>query len=150
MTLAVDVSFAGRVYPAGEAFEVGRRDIAAFAEATGATNLVYTDAVVARGLGYRDVVAPPTFAVVVAQEAESQYVADPAAGIDFAYVVHADERFTYHRPITAGDRLFTVLTVEKISQRGSFTTLTTRCDISDADEALVCTVWSSLVVRGES
>jgi acyl dehydratase len=147
--LAVDTTYAGRIYPPTDVYEVARTAIAAFAEATGATHPAYTDRAAAQALGHPDVIAPPTFAVIVAQAAEAQYVADPAAGIDFSHVVHADERFTHHRPIRAGDCLVTVLHVESVTQRGGLSLVTTRCEIADADGQPVCTVRSSLAVRGD-
>ena len=107
------------------------------------------DVEAARALGYPDVVAPPTFAVVVAQRAEAQLVEDPAAGIDFSRVVHADERFTHHRPIHAGDELVTVLHVDAITERAGLALVTTRCEIADAAGDPVSTVVSTLAVRGE-
>ena len=145
--MGVDPAFVGRVYPPTAPYEVARTAIAAFAEATAAAHPAYTDADAARALGYPDVVAPPTFAVVVAQAAESQYVADPAAGIDFSRVVHADERFTHHRPIHAGDRLVTVLHVESVTERAGLSLVATRCEIADDAGAPVATVRSTLAVR---
>ena len=78
-------------------------------------------------------IAPPTFAVVVAQRAEAQLIDDPEAGIDFSRVVHADERFTHHRPIHAGDRLVTVLHVDAITERAGLAMVTTRCEIAAED-----------------
>src|SRR3712207_8223683 len=98
-----------RSYPANDPYEVGREKIRDFADAVGAAHAAHRDVGVARSLGYPDVIAPPTFAVVVAQRAEQQLIADPGAGIDFSRVVHADERVTHHRPIHAGDRLVTAL-----------------------------------------
>jgi acyl dehydratase len=145
----VDAGYAGRVYPPTVAYEVGRTALAAFAEATGATSPVYTEPAAAQALGYPDVIAPPTYAVVVAQRAEAQLVSDPGAGIDFSRVVHAEERFSHRRPIHAGDRLVTVLTVESVLERAGLTFVTTRCDITDEAGAPVCSVWSNLAVRGE-
>jgi len=147
--LGVDPSFVGRSYPPTPVYEVARTTLAAFGEATGATHPACTDTGAAQALGYRDTVAPPTFAVVVAQAAEAQYVADPAAGIDFSRVVHADERFTHHRPICAGDRLVTVLHVESVTQRAGLSLVTTRCEIADDAGAPVATVRSTLAVRPE-
>nr|WP_277209273.1 MaoC family dehydratase N-terminal domain-containing protein [Isoptericola croceus] len=150
-----DTGFAGREYPVTEPYSVGREKIREFAASVGAMHPAHHDTVVARGLGYPDVVAPPTFAVVIAQRAESQYVADPAAGIDFSRVVHADEQFTHHRPIVAGDELVTVLHVDSVTQRASISMVTTRCEVfaaapdGGAPGEHVATVTSSLVVRGE-
>ncbi|MBU4214366.1 MAG: MaoC family dehydratase N-terminal domain-containing protein [Actinobacteria bacterium] len=147
--MPVDAGYVGRVYPPTPAYEVARTALAAFAEATGATSPVYSDQSAARSLGHPDVLAPPTFAVVVAQRAEQQFIADPAAGIDFSRVVHADERFTHHRPIHAGDRLVTTLHVEQIAERAGITMVTTRCEIADEAGNPVSTVRSTLAVRGE-
>lgn len=147
--MPVDAGYVGRVYPPTPAYEVARTALAAFAEATGATHPAYRDPQAARALGHADVVAPPTYAVVIAQRAEQQLIADPAAGIDFSRVVHADERFTHHRPIVAGDRLVTTLHVEQITERAGITLVTTRCEIADEAGAPVSTVRSTLAVRGE-
>nr|WP_125774001.1 MaoC family dehydratase N-terminal domain-containing protein [Antribacter gilvus] len=148
-----DPGFAGREYPATSPYSVGREKIREFASAVGAAHPAHHDSVAARGLGYPDLVAPATFAVVVAQRAEAQYVQDPAAGIDFSRVVHADERFTHHRPIVAGDELVTVLHVDSVATRGVLSLVTTRCEIfaesADGTREPVSTVTSTLAVRGE-
>lgn len=147
--MPVDTSYAGRVYPAGPVYEVGREKLAEFAEAVGADHPAYTDPAAAQALGHPDVVAPPTFAVVIAQRAEAQYVRDPAAGVDFSRVVHADERFTHHRPIHAGDRLVTTLHVDSITERAGLAMVTTRAEIAAEDGEAVATVVSTLAVRPE-
>ena len=53
----------------------------------------------ARAAGYADVVAPPTFAVVIQERTLAQLLAEPDAGIDFSRVVHGDQRFTFSREI---------------------------------------------------
>src|SRR5699024_4174980 len=108
-----------------------------------------TDPRAAQAAGHADVLAPPTFAVVIAQLAEAEYIEDPAAGIDFSRVVHAEERFTYHRPIVAGDLLHTSVHVDSITTRGGISMVTTRTEITADGGARVCTVTSSLAVRGE-
>ena len=85
---------------------------------------------------------------MIAQLAEAQYIDDPAAGIDFARVVHAEERFAHHRPIVAGDELVTVLHVDQVTTRGALALVTTRCEIADAAGQPVASVVSTLAVRG--
>ncbi|MCA5892713.1 MaoC family dehydratase N-terminal domain-containing protein [Isoptericola sp. NEAU-Y5] len=147
-----NADFAGREYPATAPYSVGREKIREFASAVGADDPAHHDLVVARGLGYPDLVAPPTFAVVVAQRAEAQYVQDPDAGVDFSRVVHADEKFVHHRAIVAGDELVTVLHVDSVTQRAGIAMVTTRCEIAaltDGGSEPVASVSSSLVIRGE-
>ncbi|GGM41520.1 MaoC family dehydratase N-terminal domain-containing protein [Promicromonospora citrea] len=157
-----NADFEGRVYPADAPYSVGREKIREFATAVGATHPAHHDLVAARGSGYPDLVAPPTFAVVVAQRSEAQYIQDPEADIDFSRVVHADERFTHHRPIVAGDELTTVLHVDRIVSRGAISMVTTRCELyampqqvevpspeADSPGEHVATVVSTLAIRGE-
>lgn len=145
----VDRAYAGRSYAPTAPYAVGREHLRDFARAVGATHPAYHDVDAARSLGHPDVVATPTFAVVVAQRAEAQLIEDPAAGIDFSRVVHAEERFTHHRPIHAGDELVTVLHVDQVTERGGLAMVTTRCEIADAQGEPVSTVVSTLAVRGE-
>lgn len=137
----------GYSYPPAH-FEVGAEHIASFATATGATSPLHHDRAAARAAGYRDVVAPPTFAVVVAQRAEAAYINDPEARVDFSRVVHGEESFVHTRPIVAGDELETVVRVESVVSRGTMDIVTTVAEISAAGEP-VAAVTSTLVVRGE-
>jgi acyl dehydratase len=129
-------------------YEVAREKLREFADAVGADHPLHQDADAARAAGYPDVIAPPTFAVVIAQRAEEQYVGDADAGVDFSRVVHAEERFFHHRPIHAGDRLVTVLHVDSIVERGGLSMVTTRAEIATEDGSAVARVVSTLAVRG--
>ena len=146
--MGVDASYTGRVYPPTAPYAVGREHLRDFARAVGAAHPSHHDVAAARALGYADVVAAPTFAVVIAQRAEAQLIEDPAAGIDCSRVVHADERFTHHRPIVAGDEIVTVLHVDQIVERAGLAMVTSRCELADATGAPVATVLSTLAVRG--
>lgn len=147
--MPVDANFEGRSYPLSRPYVVTRASVAAFAEAVGARSPLHHDVAAARDAGFADVVAPPTYAVVIAQEAEEQYVSDPAAGIDFARVVHAEERFRHARPLVAGDEISAVLSVERARTVGRMAIVTTRVQLLDAGNAEVAEVISTLVVRGE-
>jgi len=143
----MDAGYVGRVYPPTAPYAVGREHLRDFAQAVGATHPVHSDVVAARAAGYADVVATPTFAVVIAQRAEAQLIEDPGAGIDFSRVVHAEEKFTHHRPIIAGDEIVTVLHVDAIVERAGLAMVTTRCELADAAGAPVASVISTLAVR---
>ena len=147
--MGVNPDLQGRSYPPTQPYAVGREKIREFAAAVQATHPAHTDLAAARGLGYADLVAPPTFLVTLAQRAEAAVVADSDAGIDFSRVVHADERFTHHRPIVAGDELIATATVETVKSLGGHSMVTTRADITTTAGEPVSTVRSTLLVRGE-
>ena len=147
--MPLDQSFAGRSWPATPPYLVGREKIREFAAAIGATDAEYHDPEAARAAGYPDVVAPPTFPVVITMAASRQIVADPALGLDYSRVVHGDQKFAYTRPVVAGDSLVCVNTVDDITSRGGHDFLTTRTEVSTEAGEPVVTVWSKLVQRGE-
>lgn len=147
--MPLNTDLAGREYPPAGPFAVTREEIVAFADAIGSTSPVHHDPEVAGGLGYADVVAPPTFAVRLAQRCEAQLVQDPAAGIDFSRVVHGEEGFIHHRPIVAGDVLTGVLHVDRMREAGGHGMVTTRVELADAAGGPVTTVTSTIVVRGQ-
>jgi acyl dehydratase len=144
----VNASFAGRTYPPTPPYEVGREKIREFAEVAGA-HPFHVDPEAARAAGYPDVIAPPTFAVIISMRCDAQLVTDPEAGIDYSRVVHGEQSFTHHRPIVAGDRLVAVLHVDNVRSAGGHAMVTTRSEISTEAGEPVCTATSTLVVRGE-
>jgi acyl dehydratase len=148
--MPLDPSFVGRSYPPTEPYLVGREKIREFARAIGATDPEYHDPAAARAIGYPDVVAPPTFPVVITMStSHSQLVDDPELGMDYSRVVHGDQKFVYTRPVVAGDALICVNSVDEIIQRGGHDFLTTKTVVTTESGEPVLTVWSKLVQRGE-
>lgn len=145
----VDADYLGRVFNRTPPYVVSAVKIAEFADAVGALAPLHYDADAARSAGYSDVVAPITFAVVIAQRAEAEYIDDPGAGIDFSRVVHGSESFDHTRPIIAGDVLHTKVHVDAITERAGIAMVTTRTEITDDDGGAVASVTSTLAVRGE-
>lgn len=147
--MAVNADFAGRSYPPTDPFTVPAERISAFAEAVGAADPVHHNERRAQAAGHAGVVAPPTFAVVIAQQCDAQLIADPEAGIDFTRVVHGEQAFTHHRPIVAGDQIVGVLHVDRVRAAGGHSMVTTRSELSTMDGEPVCTATSTIVIRGE-
>lgn len=146
--MAVDPSLLGRSFTPPEPYLVGREKIREFARAIGADDPAYHDPAAAAGLGYPDLIAPPTFPVVISMAGDRALLADPEAGVELARVLHGDQRFQYARPIHAGDRLSYVTTVAELMNRAGIDFLTTRTDITTATGESVVSVWSRLLVRG--
>jgi acyl dehydratase len=146
--MPIDASFVGRVYPATEPYQVGREKVREFAAAIGDANPACHDVAAAGELGYADVVAPPTFAIVLTMTAARQVVADPALGLDYSRVVHGEQRFVHARAIVAGDVLRTVVTVEAVRVAAGNDILTTRADVQDETGEHVVSAYATLVARG--
>lgn len=139
----------GRVFPPAQPYLVGREKVREFASAVFSTSAINFDPDAAKAAGFADVVAPATFAVVVQERTLAQLLGAPDAGIDFSRVVHGDQRFTYTRPIVAGDELTAQLTVSSVKTLGAHSMVTADSVITDASGAHVVTAISTLVVRGD-
>ena len=145
--MPLDAAYAGRTYPPTPPYEVAREKIRDFATAVGARDPVHHDVEAARAAGHPDVVAPPTFAVIVAFKGLDTIVADAELGLDYSRVVHGDQRFAYSRPIHAGDRLTATATIETVRSVAGNDILTVRCDLATDDGEPVATATSTLVSR---
>ncbi|MUN07328.1 FAS1-like dehydratase domain-containing protein [Agromyces luteolus] len=147
--MPVNPELQGREFAPTAPYLVGREKVREFARAVFATNPINVDVDAARAAGHADIVAPPTFAVVVQEHTLAQLLAEPDAGIDFTRVVHGDQRFTSTRPIVAGDELTATLTVSSVKTLGAHSMVTAESVITDAGGAHVVTAISTLVVRGD-
>jgi acyl dehydratase len=147
--VAVNPEIQGRVFPATAPYLVGREKVREFARAVFSTNPINHDVFAAQAAGYADLVAPTTFPVVVQEATLAQLLADPDANIDFSRVVHGEQRFTYSRPIVAGDELTAQLTVSSVKTLGGNSMVTADSVITDSTGAHVVTAISTLVVRGD-
>ena len=145
--MPIDRSFIGRSYPPSAPYEVSREKIREFAIAIGDDNPAYRDPVTARELGYPDVIAPPTFAIVISSRVGSQVVFDPELQLDYSRVVHGEQRFVQARPIRAGDRLVGVVTVDNIRSAAGNEILSTRVELTTQAGEPVSTAYSTLVAR---
>ncbi|MCZ2816929.1 MaoC family dehydratase N-terminal domain-containing protein [Modestobacter sp. VKM Ac-2984] len=146
--MTLDAGLVGRSYPPSAVYEVGREKIAEFATALADPDPVYRDPAAARAAGHPDVIAPPTFAIVLSLGAADVVVEDPDVGLDYSRVVHGEQRFTHHRPIRAGDRLVATATIDAVKTVAGNDMLTTRVDLATEDGEPVCTTRSMLVARG--
>jgi acyl dehydratase len=144
----VDQSYKGRVYPPTRPYEVGREKIREFADAINDPDPIYRDVAVAQEHGHPDVIAPPTFPIILTLKAGHQVITDPDFGIDYSRVVHGEQRFLHHRPVRAGDVLQVVVTVDDIRTAAGNDIVTTRAEVSTVEGEPVVTATSTIVARG--
>ncbi|MDR7235229.1 MaoC family dehydratase [Agrococcus lahaulensis] len=147
--MPVNPEIQGRQYPPTAPYLVGREKVREFARAVQAAHPEHLDVEAARAAGHADVVAPPTFPIVIQELTLRQLLDDDSAGVDFTRVVHGDQRFTASRPIVAGDELTAQLTVTSVKSLGGNDMVTSESVITDARGRHVVTATSTLVVRGE-
>ena len=144
--MALNRDFIGREFPPSEPYEVSRVKIKEFADAIGDPNPVYRDQEAAKAAGHPDVIAPPTFPIVIALTTNA--LADPELGLNYAMVVHGEQRFEYRRPIHAGDVVITESTIAGMRSIGRNERLDVQTVIKTVEGEHVCTVHNALIERG--
>lgn len=147
--MPVNPDLVGRAFPPTAPYLVGREKVREFARAVFATDPQHTDPVAARARGYTDVVAPPTFAMVIQDLTLQQLLAEPDSGIALERTIHAEQRFRYSRPIVAGDELTAQLSISGVRAMGKGAMVTSEAEITDAAGAHVVTATSVLLVGGD-
>ena len=145
--MPVDDSASGKAFPAF-GYAVGVEKIREYARAVGEDHEVYFDRDAAGAAGFRDVPAPPMFAVVYSAGAMAPALFDPEVGIDFAAMVHGGQEFVWGETVCAGDVISTTVEVKDISERAGmgfyvFESVSTNQDGAEA----VRGTWTN-IVRG--
>lgn len=146
--MALNPDYVGRVFGPGAPYEVSRVKIADFADAIGEPSELCRNRDAAVKAGYPDVIAPPTFAIVLSMASADQAHHDPGLGLDFSMVVHGEQSFAHSRPLHAGDLVLVTTTIESIKAVGALSMLITSTDISSTGGEHVCTAKSMIVERG--
>ena len=144
--MALNRDFIGRAFPSPEPYEITRVKIKEFADAIGDLNPIYRDQDAAKAAGHSDILAPPTFPIVLALGGDS--LDDPELGLNWAMVVHGEQRFEYRRPLRAGDVVITESTIAGMRSIGRNERLEIQTVITTVEGEHVCTAHNVLIERG--
>jgi acyl dehydratase len=101
----------------GFTYEVGLEKIREYANVIGEANPVHRDREAAKEAGFRDVVAPPMFAVVYKSGAMGPAMFDPEVGMNFARMLHGSQEFVWGEPVCAGDVITTDVEWKDLSEK---------------------------------
>jgi len=122
----------GRTFDSADLVTVTQSDIDAFAGLIGETDTR---------------VAPPTFSIRMTLSQFKSILTKPEIGVDWARLVHGDQKFEIYRPVIAGDIFKCSATIETLRVVGVNEIISVRSDLHNGSELVVST-WSTLVVRG--
>ena len=137
----------GKEYPS-VTYEVGAEKIREYADTVGQSQDVHRDREAAKAAGFRDVVAPPMFAVVYSARALGPGILDPEVGINFAAMVHGGQEFVWGAPVCAGDTITTTARVADISEKdGKGFYVFESTSVNQDGEEVVRATWTN-IVRG--
>ncbi|HJY46788.1 MAG TPA: MaoC family dehydratase N-terminal domain-containing protein [Propionibacteriaceae bacterium] len=129
--MAITEAHAGRRYPAIDPYQVSAAKIAEFATALGDDNPRYRS---------ESPIAPPTFATVISAPAWNQLFSDPELELSLERIVHGDQRFTFLRPLRAGDVVIAKVTIDRVRVRAGSELISATVDMSGRDGEEICSV----------
>ena len=96
---------------------VERGKVRELVEAIGDNNPIYRDPEAARQQGYKDMVAPPTFATVPILWTGTLLRAFDDLNMELSRIMHAEQSYEYYQEIFPGDSLKGIAEVKKITEK---------------------------------
>lgn len=130
---------------------VERGKIREFALAVGESDPIYFDPEFARGEGFPDVLAPPTFTVTqIWQVPREEREARLGANLDYGRVLHGEQEFTYNRLPFAGEVLKARMRISKDFTKegkrgGQMRFVTYETTFTDSQDEEVLTAFYTLI-----
>ena len=119
-----------------------------FADAVGEDAPVFRSTDAAKGGGYLDQVAPPTFVTKIQILSSAQVVLDQELGLNYMLVVHGQQEFEWERPVVVGDVLSAVPRIADIYAKGPHEYLVIEAEIKDSTGERVAVSRTTLLSRG--
>ena len=133
--------------PVQLAVEAGR--LRFVAKALGLTDPVYIDVDAARAEGYSDLLAPPTFPFMLESDALELSELCDFFGQNVKHLLHAEQKFSYHQPICAGDQITFTKTIREIfdKKNGRLEFVVSDNTLTNQDDILCVESWTTYVFR---
>ncbi|WP_061558228.1 FAS1-like dehydratase domain-containing protein [Mycobacterium simiae] len=138
----------GSHYRAPDYFEVGREKIREFAAAVKDDHPTHFSEEAAAAAGYPAVVAPLTFLAIAGRRVQLDIFTKFSIPINIARVLHRDQKFRFHRPILAHDRLHFDTYLDSVIESHGTVIAEIRSEITDADGKPLIT--STVTMLGEA
>lgn len=143
MALKTDIRGMIHTYP--DYFEVSREKIREYARAVKAVDPASFDETAAVEQGHDNLVAPPTFTSILALLVQEDFFRHVDIGLEAMRIVQVDQRFTYHRPVRAGDKLWARLEIESVDERFGADIVVTRNVCTDDQGEVVMEAFTTLM-----
>ncbi len=138
----------GSHYRAPDYFQVGREKIREFALAVKDEHPTHYSESEAAAAGYPAIVAPPTFLAVAGRRVQLEIFTKFNIPINIARVFHRDQKFRFHRPILAHDKLYFDTYLDSVLESHGTVIAEIRSEVTDADGNPVVT--STVTMLGEA
>jgi acyl dehydratase len=143
--MALKTDIRGMVWPYPDYFVVGREQLRQFAQSIKCEHPAYFDEGAAADLGYNNIVAPLTFASIMAKLVQSDFFRNVDVGMETMQIVQVDQRFVFYKPVLAGDKLWARMHVHSVDERFGADIVVTRNTCHNDDGELVLEAYTTLM-----
>src|SRR5512144_2369675 len=143
--MALKADIRGMVWKYPDYFEVSREQIRQYAAAVKAFDPASHDEEAAAALGHDNLVAPLTFSSIFAVMIQRHFFQHVDVGMETMQIVQVDQKFLFHRPIMAGDKLYGTMYVESVDERFGADIVTTRNVVATEDGEVVMEAFTTLM-----
>ncbi len=149
--MALKTDIRGMVWRYPDYFVVGREQLRQFAQAVKCDHPAYFEEVAAAELGYDNIVAPLTFASILAKLVQLDFFRNVDVGMETMQIVQVDQKFVFHKPILAGDKLWARMDIHSVNERFGADIVVTKNICHNDDGEVVLEAYTTLMgQRGEN
>jgi acyl dehydratase len=115
--MAIKTDVLGMVYEYPDYFVIGREKVREYAAAIKSFDPASHDEAAAAALGHTALVAPPTFISTLALIMQRDFFRKVDTGFETMQIVQVDQKFLYHKPMLAGDKVWGRMEVVSVTER---------------------------------
>jgi acyl dehydratase len=149
--MALKTDIRGMVWRYPDCYEVGREKVREYARAVKAEDPASYDEKAAAELGHEALVAPLTFTAAFALLIQQDFFRNVDVGIETMQIVQVDQKFVYHRPVKAGDRLWGTMYIHSVDERfGADIVVTRSVCTNDAGDVVLEAFTTMMGQHGEN
>jgi acyl dehydratase len=130
-------------YP--DVFVVGREKVREYAKAVKNDDAAFHDEKAAAELGHDTLPAPLTFVSILALLVQQDFFRNYDVGMETMQIVQVDQKFLFHKPIKAGDRLHARMEVHSVDERFGADIVVTRNVLTDDNGEMLLESYTTLM-----
>ena len=143
--MAIKSNILGMVHEYPDYFVIGREKVREYAAAIKADDPAHFDEAAAADLGHQALVAPPTFISTLALLMQRDFFRTVDTGFETMQIVQVDQKFRYHKPMLAGDKVCGRMEVISVDERFGADIVVTRNLALDEDGELYLEAFTTLM-----
>jgi acyl dehydratase len=148
--MALKTDIRGMIWRYPDYFVVGREQLRGFATSIKCEHPAYFDEDAAAELGYDNIVAPLTFATILAKLVQTDFFRNVDVGMETMQIVQVDQKFVFYKPIVAGDKLWARMDIHSVDERfGADIVVTKNTCTNEAGELMLEAYTTLMGQQGE-